>query len=278
MSTACKFVALALLAGSVAWVAPAIGQEPAASGKRKIVVTGSATVSVKPDKARITFVVTTTDEDAKKVRDEDTKQVKKVKDALTALNLKNVDIQVVPSGIGSTTSGFGQGLGGGIPAGGFGGPAVPAPAIEKKQTQTTFYVTVRDKNEDNLRLAVTKLADVATENGGTGPENATIGYPTIYGATTKTGPKVEWCSESAGEARKEAIKKAVAEALANAQAAVGDAKVSVVEIQVVAGDTPVTWTDKPTFGLCGVGYPLIGNSTSESTPPITVHVQVTCSY
>ncbi len=138
-------------------------------------------------------------------------------------------------------------------------------------------MTIREKNEDSLRDIVTKLADVASENGGTAPQvsgGVILSYPGI--GTTHNAPKIEWSSENAGEARWEAIKKAVDEALANAQAAVGDAKISVVEIHVLTGNDFTFLTDQPSYGLIS---PYTYGVSSESNPsPITVRVQVTCSY
>ncbi len=288
MSASCKIAALALLASSIAWLAPANGQDAPATAKRKLVVSGTATVSAKADKARITFVVTTTDADAKKVRDENNKQVKKIKDALTALNFKNVDIQVVPSAISTVLvpAQGGAGPGQGFGPGGIGGPFNPLPPAENKETHSTFYLTVREKNEDSLRDIVTKLADVASETGGTALQDVSGGGlpPAYYGSgSTHNGPKIEWSSENTGEARREAIKKAMDEALANAQATAGDAKITVVEveIQVVTGDGTFI-TDKSSHGLFSpytpYTYTTYGVSSDSNPSPVTVHVQVTCSY
>src|SRR2546421_564966 len=86
---------LALLV--VGWLAvslvPVRADEPAKGAGRKVVVTSSATVYAKPDAARLTFAITSGGVD--KPREENEKQVKKVKDALTGV-AKDVEVHVSP--------------------------------------------------------------------------------------------------------------------------------------------------------------------------------------
>ena len=255
------FAALTFLALSMACLVPANGQETPAKTNRKLVVAGSATIYAKADTAYITFQVTSTEGNVKNARAENDKQVKKVKEGLAALKYPNVDIQVVPSGIATVavdTANL-QVIPGGVPV------VPPAP---NRQAQSTFRVTVREKDDEKLRDMVCKLADVAAENGGTGSGN-------VRGnADSSLGPDIQWSCENSAEARREAIKKAVDDALANAQAAVGKAQISVVEIHV---PPQIDRTDTSRDVLY---TQLLSNSPTPDSNliPVTVVVEVTCSY
>jgi uncharacterized protein YggE len=91
-----RFVTLLL-----AWLANGISSsnadEPAKPAGRKITVTGSATVTLKPDAARLVFGVTTTMPDVKGARAENEKHVKRVVASLSELAFKDLDIRTVPA-------------------------------------------------------------------------------------------------------------------------------------------------------------------------------------
>jgi uncharacterized protein YggE len=260
---AARFALAVLLSLTAAAVAPA---QDAKSGKRKLVVTGAATVMVKPDAARLVFTVTTTDPTAKNAREENEKQVKKLKDSLTGLAFKNVEIQVLPAPVSSA-------VGDDFP----GAAAGPAPAPpSNKQAQSSFHVTIRDRDADKLREAVVKLADAAAEAGATGSDAGDGFTPRLVRrgrlggfamAAGTSGPRIDWLAENVGEARKQAIKKAVAEAHENAQAAVGDAKLEVVEMHITTSET--------------ISRVRAINDYSSGEPgpiPVTIEVQITYSY
>src|SRR5438105_11121969 len=98
------------------------GDDSTKSAKRKVIVNGSATVQVKADAAQLTFGVTTSNETSKATRDEHDKQVKRLREALAALEIKSVEVQAAPSAMGTV-----QEMARGLPAPG------PAP---KYQAQT----------------------------------------------------------------------------------------------------------------------------------------------
>jgi uncharacterized protein YggE len=257
-----------LVSGLAAGTVSAAGGGPGKSTGRKIVVNASATVQVKPDAARLTFAITT--EAPQKVREANDKQVKKLKDSLAALAFRNVEVRVVPQSVTTMTTGPLPGMRG--PGGpGFGAlPGGQAPAVQSKQVQSLFFVTVREKDLDKLREMVTKLADVAEENGGTAiASDDTYRSPLSRRLASEThGPRIDWLAEHTGEVRREAIRKAVKEAQARAQAAVGDARLEVTEIQVFgAEDSPVPYRLRGDLGPPDSGL-----------VPVAVRVQVTYSY
>jgi uncharacterized protein YggE len=219
-----KTLALVVLAGSAFAAVAADKEASTATGKRKLIVNGTATVHAKPDAAALTFAVTSTSDTGKAARDENDKQVKKLKDALTALGIKTLEVHAAPSAVGTSPSDSGF------------GPAPAPPPAPTKQVQTVFHVTVREKDVEKLRGLVTKLADTAVENGATGIGGDDSGIPfrlaRRMGLAASGGPKIEWLAENVSEARKQAVKKAVADARESAQAAAGDAKLEVAEIRV----------------------------------------------
>jgi len=243
---------------------PVRGEEAAKGEGRKVVASATATNYVRPDSARLSFVVTTTEPTDKSAREANEKQVKKIQDALAALPLGKVDadVHVLPSSI-STLVNSPQAPGG------------PRTVVAKR-AQSIFQVTVREKDLTKLRTAVGRLAEAAVENGATGiqAENSPAAFrlPARFGRAeepeTVPGPTIEWMATAPGDARREAIRRATKEALADAEAAAGQAKLKVLEIDVSSREEfllPLHVRDE-TGGLQGVRI------------PIRVQVRVTCSY
>jgi len=234
-----RIVKLPTLVGCVLLSAVAANAQGAKDAPRKIMVSTTGTVFAKPDAAQLTFYVAT--QAAAKAREEHAKEVQKMKDALAKLGLANVEIQATPQALGNVTVGdrlpklFGKG----VPA----APPVPAPRLQHAQTQ--FVVSVREKNLDKLRDAIIKLADQAVENGAspTGEvEDPLAARSSLrFDRAAASGLKIDWLRESNAEQRRQAIQQAVAEARENAQAAVGDAKLTLTEIIVsVRQERPIT--------------------------------------
>jgi uncharacterized protein YggE len=253
-------------------VAVAAADEPAKAEGRKVIVTGSATANVKPDAARVTFVITTTETPEKSARDANDKHVKTVKDALggVALDKVEMEVNVLPTTI---TSLMGQPQNPGGP-----------PMLQGKRAQSVFQVTLKDKDLDKLRKAAAKIAETAADNGGTAidadnnngfPRGFRVrrggfgpGGPIVDDPDPVSGPSIEWVANNATEARRDAIRRAVKEAQADAEAATGATKLNVVEIQVSPSDDSQ------------LRYRIRGDSSTTDTAliPIRVEVRITYSY
>jgi len=249
-----------LLLGLAAGIRTAGAEEPAKPAVKKITVTGTATVAVKPDAARLTFGVQTTMPDLKGARAENDKQVRKLVGSLVTLGYTGVDIQAVPGSVNSVSTTD---------------PAGPAGPVMTRQVQTTITVFVREKDVEKLREMVIKLADTASENGGA-LSNADDGLPlALRGRVgrammeTSQGPQIEWLTQQVGEARREAIKKAVADARANALAAVPDAKLELVEVTVLSAENVL----RQRIRSGPYSY-----AVDPSPQSVTVEVQVTFSH
>jgi uncharacterized protein YggE len=237
------FLALccALAFGSV----PALGQTVVAGPKSEprkvtVTVTANATSYAKPNAARLTFVVMS--QTQANIREDNDRQVAKVKKGLADLALANLDVQVVPSSINTlqVTAARQKGFVGP------GGPAMAQPAQQTKQIQTLFVVTLRDKEVERLGTGVAKLSDLIVENGGMAPNDDTgPGFRTTRLAAAASesflGPRIDWLAENSGDARRQAIKHAVKEATENARAAVGEpASLQVLSIDITTPDEHMT--------------------------------------
>jgi uncharacterized protein YggE len=127
---------------------PGRGKEPA----KKVVTTGAATVLLKPDAARVTFAITTTEEPTKSAREANEKQVKKVKEALAALPRDKVDVavHVLPSSFTNIVSGESK--------------QRATAEVVAKRARSTFHVTVRDAVADaQAAVGQEKLSVLETE-------------------------------------------------------------------------------------------------------------------
>jgi uncharacterized protein YggE len=249
-----------LLLGLAAGLRIAGAEEPAKPAVKKITVTGTATVAVKPDAARLTFALHTTMPDLKGARAENEKQVKKLLESLSTLRYKDVEFQAVPGSVNSVSTND---------------PAGPAGPVVTRQVQTTITVLVREKDVEKLREMVIKLADTASENGGaSGTLDDGLGFARgrVGRAVMETsqGPQIEWLTQQVGEARREAIKKAVADARANALAAVPDARLEMVEVTVLSAADNVV-RQRTRTGLYAYAV-------DPSPQSVTVEVQVTFSH
>ena len=255
-----------LLCWVVVGALPALGKEPVANGARKVVATATATVQIKPDAARISFSVTSTEVTEKSVREAIEKKIKKMKEALAAvkLNKSDVNVRVLLSSVDNLLSAQPNAAG--------------VRTVERKRARSIFYVTVREKDPEKLREAVGKLAEAAATHGGKAvdtedtpfaPRRRRLGFGGPNEPEVAPGPTIEWLASGSSTARRDAIRRAARDALADAQAAVGDAKLRVVETSVSAASQ-----EKPLRNR------VIYLSGGEETNPIqiTVQVQVTCSY
>jgi uncharacterized protein YggE len=250
-----------LLLGLAAGVRTAGAEEPVRPAVKKITVTGTATVAVKPDAARLTFGVLTTMPDVKGARTENDKQVKKVLASLATVGGPGVEVQAVPGSVTSVSTTD---------------PAGPAGPVVTRQVQTSITVLVREKNVEKLREMVIELADTATSNGATGSVvDDGLGFPRgrVGRAVMETsqGPQIEWLTQNVGEARREAIKKAVADARANALAAVPDAKLELVEVNVTVLNNDTVTRQRTRTGFYAYAV-------DPSPQTVTVEVQVTFSH
>jgi uncharacterized protein YggE len=242
---------------------PSPGEEPAKSQGRKVIASATVTTYIKPDGARLTFFVTTTETADKSAREANEKQVKKVRDALAALPLdkRYTDVNALPSAVSVTVT----------------GPETPGNSrqVASKKMQTALEIMVYERDLAKLRTAVSQVAETVAENGGTGivtesPLRAirTVRVAARDASEEMSGPRIEWLNTAPGEARREAIRRATREAMADAEAAAGVGNLKVLEIRVSSTEDPVSYVrlrdDPESKGMVQI--------------PIRVTVHITCEY
>ena len=164
------------------------GQESESRRSRQITTTCSVTVNAKPDAARLSFFVVA--EVPKNAREENDKQVATMKEKLAALSLTNVEIQTVPFPLSTltTTERAGKGFGA------RGAAAPVAKGTKLQHAQTEFVLLVHEKDADKLCALVTKLADLAVENGAssTGTIDDPFTESTLSMLRSSSSLKIDW--------------------------------------------------------------------------------------
>jgi uncharacterized protein YggE len=224
---------------------------------------------VKPDAARLTFRIGASEEAGKSAREANEAQVKRIRGALAAqpIDQAMMDVQALSASVNPTFVTDANRPG--------------ERTLKSKRAETTIHVTVREAYPDKLRETVGRIAELAADNGATAPETddysrsfslprrlAIAGLGNNNEPESAPGAVVEWLCLNSTDARRAAVKRAVADAMADAQAAVGEAKLKVLEIEVNSLE------DEP------YRVSLRGNSsnTQGGQIPIRVHVKVSCTY
>lgn len=208
-----------LLAGMVLLRGQNVASAPGAAAEAKkephvLRTSGSATVRVKPDAARVFFGVQTSAATIKEARLENNNRVRKVMEALTALKIpdlksKTSDVQVDIL-YGRTD---GQQL----------------PPIVGYRISNTFTVLVQDEDQAKLGTLASRVLDAALENGANSVQQIAF-----------------LSKEGMNQARRKALTMAVEDALANAKALAAGAKKEQLETFTIDGQP--TYRDRPYYG------------------------------
>jgi len=235
--------------------APAAGAAAADKKEpRTLRTTGSATVRVKPDAARVFFGVQTSAATIQQARLENNGRVRKMMEALAALKIpdlkmKTSDVQVD------------------IIYGRVDGAQLPP--ISGYRVSNTFTVLVQDKDAAKLGMLASRVLDTALENGANSVQQITF-----------------LRQDGTTQARRKALTGAVEDALANARALAAGAKQDRVEVLTIDGQ-PV-YREYPYYR----GQNAMVQSTNVAMPEgagseaalvvgdleVTCHVNVTCTY
>lgn len=227
--------------------------QPGVPGEKKeprtINTSGSATVRVKPDSARVFFGVQTLDATIKEARTQNAAKVKKVMDAVQALRIPNlkmktsdVSVELVQSHVSSDK----------------------LPQVLGYRVTNSFTVLVNDKEVEKLNANAGKVLDTALENGANIIQH------------------IAFFKQDNIEAKREALAKAVQEAEANAKAIAGGARVTIKDTIALNGQPQYDYyygnrmqnAAQVAFGGEGGGdTPLVAGDLE-----ITCTVSVTCTY
>jgi uncharacterized protein YggE len=235
-------------------LAPAPG--PATEAKKEphtLRTTGSATVRVKPDAARVFFGVQTSAATIKDARTENNGRVRKVMEALTALkipDLKSKTSDVQADILYGRTDG------------------IQLPPIVGYRVSNTFTVLVQDDDPVKLGALASRVLDTALENGATSVQQ--IAFLSKEGMT---------------QARRKALTQAVEDAVANANALAAGAKKEHVDTITIEGQP--TYRERPSYGnrdlvqALNVAVPQGGDSDAALVVgdlEMTCQVSVTCTF
>ncbi len=196
----------------------------AAEPTETITVTGSATVFVKPDSARIHYVVRVTDTSIEAVNDTATKRVASIGESIKGLKISNLTTSSGTVAYGRTTASRGGrafGGAGGFPGGG-GGPnpaAAPGPQTTY-HAQVPLTATIKEMSPDKLRAAVDTFVKKVVECGATitgDSDDAESAFVRARAVSSSDAARIDWFLSNDAAARREAVRTAIRKAKADAE-------------------------------------------------------------
>jgi uncharacterized protein YggE len=231
------------------------GQAPADAGdhskeKRTITTSGTATLTVKPDAARVFFGVQTVAQTIQEVRKENNTRSKKVIDALRALNIPDLKLKTADISVQVVNEQKRDEL--------------HVPKILGYQVTNSFSALVKDKDQVRLGANASRVLDTALENGANFVQ------------------QIVAFREDEAEIRREGLGKAVEAALSNANAIAAGAKVKIKDTYTLQGQPEYSYGR----GQCGLTNRIVvaDDGAKGDTPVIvgdlevTISVNVTCTY
>jgi uncharacterized protein YggE len=192
----------------------------AAEPTETITVTGSATVFVKPDTARIHYSVRVSDASADAAKDTATKQLATIAESVKGLKLDS--LKTTSGSISYSRSSFARaarGPGFGNP----GGPGGPGPVgLGPVSAQIPVTATITEKEPDKLRASVDSFIAKISEAGATIAGDADPDSPFSSARSAllaaSESHRVDWILSDDATPRRDALRAAVRKAKADAEA------------------------------------------------------------
>jgi uncharacterized protein len=256
-STAMAAAAVGILIVGAFWLGQSQNQAQAQGGgkkeveKRLLTTSGSATIRVKPDSARVFFTVETYSPQVKEARADNAQKTRKIMEAIKALkiaNLKtksdNVNVVLVMSQDRTPTT---------------------LPKLLGYHITNSFTVLVENEDAVKLGKSASEILDAALENGVTG-----VG-------------RIMFFKKDSQALRREALTKAVEDAMTNARALARGADEKVLESVTINGEPRYFSIPDGLSNTMNVQDINLGGA-GGSTPvvagalEITCNVSVTCRY
>jgi uncharacterized protein YggE len=218
--------------------------------KRTITTSGAATLTVKPDAARVFFGVQTAAKTIQEARKENSNRSRKVIDAVRALNIPDLKMKTADINVQVIYEQRRDEL--------------HLPQVLGYQVTNSFTALVKDKDSVRLGGNASRVLDAALENGA------------------NIVQQIVAFREDDAEVRREGLGKAVEAALANASAIAVGAKVRIKDTFTLQGVPEFTYGQ----GQCGLTNRIVvaGDAAAGDTPVIvgdlevTIRVSVTCTY
>jgi uncharacterized protein YggE len=228
--------------------APGEAADPARD-KRTITTSGTATLKVKPDAARVYFGVQTVAKTIQEARKENNNQSRKVINALRALNITDLKLKTADINVQVVNEQKRDEL--------------HLPKILGYQVTNSFTALVQDKDAVRLGANASRVLDTALENGANFVQ------------------QIVAFREDEAEIRRDGLSKAVEAALANAAAIATGAKVRIKDTFTLQGQPEYTYGQ----GQCGLTNRIVAAGEAAGDTPVivgdlevTIRVSVTCTY
>jgi uncharacterized protein YggE len=231
----------------VAGPAGAAGKE---KEKRLLTTSGTATIRVKPDSARVFFRVETYAPQVKEARADNGRINQKIIQAVKALNINNLKMKTDNVNVTIVTNQNRVGMG-------------ELPKILGYHVISSFTVLVENDDARKLGEQAARVLDTALENGATGVD------------------RVAFFKKDTIELRRQILTKAVEDAMSNARALARGADEKLKESLTIADTPQYYFRGNNDFTQNTILTPQVGG---EVTPlvagdlELNCHVSVTCRY
>jgi len=207
---------LSVLAAMVLAVTIGVAAEPTET----ITVTANATVYVKPDAARVHYLVRVNEPSIEEAKDSASKMLKTMDESLKKLGLSDLTTNagvISYSRVGAT----GRARPGGFGAAGAPG-AASAAARAVYSAQCPLTATIREKDLDKLRASVDTFLKKIVESGAIiAGDGADADSPFSSAAATRLligdSPRIDWVVTDESTARRDAYRSAIRKAKADAE-------------------------------------------------------------
>jgi uncharacterized protein YggE len=248
-STALVAAAIGILVVGAYWIgqnqnqAQAQGRDKKDADKRIVTTSGSATIRIKPDSARVFFTVETYAEQIRDARADNAQKTRKILDAIKALklpNLKtksdNVNVDLVRSQDRTPTT---------------------LPKLLGFHITNSFTVLVENEDAVKLGTFASQILDAGLENGATGVS------------------RIMFFKKNEEGVRREALTKAVEDAMTNARALARGADEKVLESLTINNEPRYFY---PRDGLSNtVNVQDLNIGGQGGTPVVVGALEITCT-
>jgi len=217
--------------------------------KRMINTSGTATVRVKPDSARVFFSIQTMAATVKAAREENNGKFNKVTAALNALKVTDLKMKTADVSIEPVVRHRGDD---------------DVPKITGYRVTHQFTVLLKDADVEKLSSDAARVLDTVLENGA------------------NTVQRIVFFKVEDSALRREAMSKAVENAVANAKALAAGANVKLADTVAITGNPEYSYWGRNNDNVQQAGVPAGGGGDDTHVVAgdviITCQVSVTCTY
>lgn len=220
---------------------PPINPPDSKEDRRTINTSGTATVRVKPDSARVFFSVITLEKSIREARTQNAAKVKQVIDAIQSLKIPNLKMKTSDVTVELVQSRRSRDQ---------------LPETQGYQLTNAFTVLVTDTDPEKLGVLASRVLDAALENGANNIQH------------------IMFFKQDQAESRREALSKAVQAAEANARALASGANVVIKDTITISGQPQFDYY----YGnrMQNAAQVAIGGDVGD-TPLVAGDIEITCT-